>query len=131
MECENKLRELLAAERIEFAGSHEIANATLEHFASNELWAKHLKAFAQVRKELISSKKRRAWPKKGTLGIDNGSAKMPISPRRMLGACWCPTPRQAGRPQQTIRHAYTVFSLQKLDFEEEKGKMREWMTDRC
>jgi hypothetical protein len=48
------------------------------------------------------------------------------SPRRMLGA-WCPTPRQIGRPQQTIRHAY-ITPLKKLGFEEEKGQLREWMT---
>jgi hypothetical protein len=48
------------------------------------------------------------------------------SPRRMLGA-WCPTPRKAGRPPQTIRHAY-ITTLEKLGFEEEKGKQREWMT---
>jgi hypothetical protein len=48
------------------------------------------------------------------------------SPRRMVGA-WCPTPRPAGRPQQTIRHAY-ISTLKKLDFEEEKGQIREWMT---
>jgi hypothetical protein len=44
----------------------------------------------------------------------------------MLGA-WCPTPRPAGRPQQTIRHAY-ISTLKKLGFEEEKGQLREWMT---
>jgi hypothetical protein len=49
------------------------------------------------------------------------------SPRRMLGA-WCPTtPRKAGRPTQTIRHAY-ITTLEKLGFEEEKGQLREWMT---
>jgi hypothetical protein len=49
------------------------------------------------------------------------------SPRRMLGAAWCPTPRPVGRPQQTIRHAY-ISTLEKLGFEEEKGQVREWMT---
>jgi ribosomal protein L12E/L44/L45/RPP1/RPP2 len=44
----------------------------------------------------------------------------------MLGA-WCPTPRPAGRPQQTIRHAY-ISTLKKLGFEEEKGQLREFMT---
>jgi hypothetical protein len=48
------------------------------------------------------------------------------SPRRMLCA-WCPTPRAAGRPPQTIRHAY-ITTLRKLGFEEETGKLREWMT---
>jgi hypothetical protein len=48
------------------------------------------------------------------------------SPRRMLGA-WCPTPRQKGRPQQTIRHTY-ITTLENLGFEEEKGQLREWMT---
>jgi hypothetical protein len=48
------------------------------------------------------------------------------SPRRMLGA-WCPTPRNAGRPTQTIRHA-CITTLEKLGFEEEKGQLREWMT---
>jgi hypothetical protein len=49
------------------------------------------------------------------------------SPRRMLSA-WCTTPRQRGRPQQTIRHAY-ITTLKKLGFEEGKGKLREWMTE--
>jgi hypothetical protein len=50
------------------------------------------------------------------------------SPKRMLGALtWCPTPRPAGRPQQTIRHAY-ISTLKKHGFEEEKGQLREWMT---
>jgi hypothetical protein len=44
----------------------------------------------------------------------------------MLGAL-CPTPRKAGRPTQTIRHAY-IITLEKLGFEEEKGQLREWMT---
>jgi hypothetical protein len=44
------------------------------------------------------------------------------SPRRMLGA-WCVTPRAAGWPQQTIRHAYTT-TIKKLGFEEEKGQLR-------
>jgi hypothetical protein len=49
------------------------------------------------------------------------------SPRKMLGA-WCPTPRKAGRPTQTtIHHAYTT-TLEKLGFEEEKGRLREWVT---
>jgi hypothetical protein len=48
------------------------------------------------------------------------------SPRRMLGA-WCPTPRPAGRPQQTIPHAY-ISTLKKLGSEEEKGQLRVWMT---
>jgi hypothetical protein len=47
------------------------------------------------------------------------------SPRKILGA-WCTTPRKAGRPKQTIRHAY-VATLKKLEFEEE-GKLEEWMT---
>jgi hypothetical protein len=33
----------------------------------------------------------------------------------------------AGRPQQTIRHAY-MTSLEKLGFEGEQGQLREWMT---
>lgn len=48
------------------------------------------------------------------------------SPRRILGA-WCTTPRAAGRPQQTIRHAY-ISTLKKLGFEREKGELKEWMT---
>jgi hypothetical protein len=48
------------------------------------------------------------------------------SPRKMLGA-WCPTPRKAGRPTQTIRHAY-LATLKRLGFEEEKGQLKEWMT---
>jgi hypothetical protein len=64
IECESTLRKLLAADKIEVAGGHEFANATLKHFASSKLLAKHLKAFAQVRKE---PKKGQAWPKKGTL----------------------------------------------------------------
>jgi hypothetical protein len=47
------------------------------------------------------------------------------SPRKILGA-WCTTPRKAGRPKQTIRHAY-VATLKNLRFEEE-GKLEEWMT---
>jgi hypothetical protein len=47
------------------------------------------------------------------------------SPRRMLGA-WCPTSRPAGRPQQTIRHAY-ISTLKRLGFEVEKGQLKEWM----
>jgi hypothetical protein len=49
------------------------------------------------------------------------------SPRKILGA-WCPTPRKAGKPKQTIRHAYVAI-LKRLGFEEEKGKLKEWMTD--
>jgi hypothetical protein len=49
-----------------------------------------------------------------------------ISPRRMLGA-WCHTARPAGRPQQTIRHAY-LTTLSNLGFEHEKGQLRECMT---
>jgi hypothetical protein len=48
------------------------------------------------------------------------------SPRRMLGA-WCPTPRPAGRPQQTIRHGYRT-TLSNLGFEHKQGQIREWMT---
>jgi hypothetical protein len=40
---------------------------------------------------------------------------------------WCPTPRKAERPTQTIRHA-CIITLEKLGFEEEKGQLREWMT---
>jgi hypothetical protein len=39
------------------------------------------------------------------------------SSRKILGA-WCPTPRKAGRPKQTIRHAY-VATLERLGFEAE------------
>jgi hypothetical protein len=45
---------------------------------------------------------------------------------KMLGK-WCPTPRKAGRPTHTIRHAY-ITTLEELGFEEEKGQLREWMT---
>jgi hypothetical protein len=48
------------------------------------------------------------------------------SPRKILGA-WCPTPRKAGRPKQTIRHAY-LATLERLGFEGEKGQLKEWMT---
>jgi hypothetical protein len=49
------------------------------------------------------------------------------SPRRMLGA-WCPTLRQTGRLQQTIRHAY-ITTLGKLGFEEERAPKE--MNDSC
>jgi hypothetical protein len=40
------------------------------------------------------------------------------SPRRMLSA-WCTTPRQRGRPQQTIRHAYiTTLKKRKLEIDQ-------------
>ena len=45
IECESTLRKLLAADKIEVAGSHEFANAALKHFALSKLLAKHLKAF--------------------------------------------------------------------------------------
>jgi hypothetical protein len=54
------------------------------------------------------------------------NGKVKISERKMLGA-WCPTPQKAGRPTQTIRHAY-ITTLEKLGFEDEKGQLREWMT---
>jgi hypothetical protein len=45
-ECENTLRQLLPAGTSEVASSHEFANATLKHFASSKILARHLKAFA-------------------------------------------------------------------------------------
>jgi hypothetical protein len=70
LEYKEKLRPLLAADSnvVVVAGSHEFANATLKHFASSKLLAKHLKAFAHVRKEPIKLKKGQAWPKKRILG---------------------------------------------------------------
>jgi hypothetical protein len=46
--------------------------------------------------------------------------------RKILGA-WCPTPRKAGRPKQTICHAY-LATLERLGFKGEKGQLKEWMT---
>jgi hypothetical protein len=52
--------------------------------------------------------------------------EMSRSPRRMLAA-WCPTPRRAGKPQQTIRHAY-YSTLENLGLRTKHGQLREWMT---
>jgi hypothetical protein len=49
------------------------------------------------------------------------------SPRLILGAWSCPTPRPVGRPQRKIRHAYGT-TFKKLGFEGDKGQSREWMT---